>query len=186
MNETESYIANQIRLHVWSGLKTPADVQSMITDILEAQADEAMLRGLVDQEFERKAEAARSWPDVTDCDKLHTAFETLNERGVVALHNAGWDKSEAFHACLDAYRAAGAPEASFGICYYTWQDIERVIEGDGLYLGYSSTRPETEVGDADRAAELICKEIAAAGLGVEWDGDALSRIKVGMLWQRRG
>jgi len=85
MNDTETYIANQIRLIVWSGLSVPDEVQDIITDILEDDADEEMLRGLVAEEFRRKADAEKSWPEVTDCDKLDAAFQKLNEKGVIEL-----------------------------------------------------------------------------------------------------
>jgi hypothetical protein len=185
MNDIETYIANQIRLNVWSGLNVPDDVQDMITDILEVDADEEMLRGLVAEEFARKAEAEKSWPDLTDCDRLDTAFQQLNQKGVIAIHNAGWDKGEGFHNCLEAYGDAGSPKELFGICYYTSQDIESAIDGAGLFIGFSSTRPEDEATDAPRAAELICTEIRAAGLSVDWDGSASSRITVNMQWQLR-
>lgn len=185
MNDTEIYIADQIRLNVWSGLCTEATVQQLITDILEDGADEAMLRSLVPKEFARKLEAEKSWPDETDCDKLATAFDSLCNKGVIAMHNAGWDKSEAFHNCLEAYREAGSPQEFFGICYYTSQDIESAIDGPGIYLGYSSTRPEDEKTDAIRAATLICEELVATGLKVAWGGDASSRILVHAKWQLR-
>ena len=186
MNETETYIAAQIRLRVWSGYAVAEDVQDMITDILEGDADEQMLRARVDEEFQRKIEAEASWPSETDCDKLDTAFNALRENGVIAIHNAGWDKSEAFHNCLEEYRSQGSPEALFGICYYTSQDVDGAVDGHGMYLGYSSTRPETEDVDAERAASLICSELEKVGLKTEWGGSAKSRIKLEINWQNRG
>ena len=52
-------------------------------------ADEAMLHAAVAPEFDRKAAEEASWPNTTDCDRLDQAFEELNARGVIALHNAG-------------------------------------------------------------------------------------------------
>ncbi|EMI41947.1 DUF6891 domain-containing protein [Rhodopirellula sp. SWK7] len=185
MNDTETYIADQIRLNVWSGLADEATVQQLVSDILEDGANESMLRSLVPKEFASKLEAEKSWPDETDCDKLFSAFESLSANGVIAMHNAGWDKSEAFHNCLEAYREAGSPNELFGICYYTSQDIESAIDKPGIYLGYSSTRPEDEEADAIRAGKLICDEIRATGLKVDWGGDAASRILVHAKWQFR-
>ncbi len=186
MNETETYIAEQIRLRVWSGYDGPAEVQDMITDILEADADEDMLRARVAEEFQRKSEAESSWPAETDCDKLNAAFRALREKGVIAIHNAGWDKSEAFHNCLEEYQSQGQPENLFGICYYTSQDVDGAVDGHGMYLGYSSTRPEMEEVDAERAGALICSELQNAGLKTEWGGTATSRIKLEIRWQNRG
>ena len=185
MNETETCIAEQIHLKVWSGFFDPKQVQDLITDILEEDANEAMLRALVDKEFSEKHQAEKSWLKVTEYDKLRTVFRGLREKGVLATHNAGWDKSEAFHSSLNAYREAGEPKELYGICYYTAQDIDSAVKGDGLYLGFSSTRAEDEAVDAARAAALIYEELKAAGLAVEWDGKVSSRLKVDMKWQVR-
>ena len=186
MNDTETYISEQIRLRVWSGYDDAEDVQDMITDILEDDANEGMLRARVAEEFQRKSEAEASWPAETDCDKLDAAFNALREKGVIALHNAGWDKSEAFHNCLEEYRSQGKPETLFGICYYTSQDVDGAVDGHGMYLGYSSTRPEAEEVDAERAGALICSELEKVGLKTEWGGSAKSRIKLEINWQNRG
>ena len=185
LNETEEYIADQIRLNVWSGLSNIEDVQELVSELLEDDADETMLKELVIEEFKKKFEAERTWPENTDCNRLETAFTNLSEKGIVAMHNAGWDKSEAFHNCLDAYREAGSPKELFGICFYTSQDIESAINDSGLWIGFSSTRAEDEDTDALRAAKLIVEELQSAGLRVEWDGDASSRIKVLIKWQLR-
>jgi hypothetical protein len=157
----------------------------MISDILEDDVDEDMLRGLVLREFIRKAEAEKMWPEVTDCDRLAQVFQDLESKGVVAIHNAGWDKSEAFYACLEAYQDHANKPQMFGICFYTSQDIDSAVEGHGLYLGFSSTRPENEDIDAPRAGALIKAELERTGLKVEWNGDPKSRIMVNMLWQLR-
>lgn len=185
MNETEVYIADQIRLNVWSGLSSMEDVQGLVSELLEDDANESMLRELVTEEFKTKYEAERNWPEKTDYNRLETAFTDLSEKGIIAMHNAGWDKSEAFHNCLDAYREAGSPKDLFGICFYTSQDVESAINGLGLWIGFSSTRAEDEGSDAPRAAKLIVEELQSAGLSVEWDGVASSRIKVLMKWQLR-
>lgn len=185
MNDSEKYIADQIRLSIWSGHETPDRIQEIITEILEDDADEEMLRSLVQKGFDEKIQLEQQWPEITDCDKLENAFESLSEKGIVAIHNAGWDKGEGFHACLDAYREAGSPEGLFGICFYTSQDIESAIDGGGLYLGFGSTRADAEEADAPKAAELICKEVRAAGLSVDWNGTVATRINVDMKWQIR-
>src|SRR5437763_809008 len=87
VNDTTSYTLDAIKTWVWSGFYSPAEVQEMIEDILEDDADEALLRAAVEPEFEKKAAAEKSWPAITDCDRLDRAFEELDARGVVALQN---------------------------------------------------------------------------------------------------
>jgi hypothetical protein len=44
MPESNSYILDQIRTHVWSGFYSPDDVYQTIEDLLDEDADAAMLR----------------------------------------------------------------------------------------------------------------------------------------------
>jgi len=50
MSETDEYILNAIRNWVWSGFYEPKEVDSMIDDILEDDAEEDMFRAAVLQE----------------------------------------------------------------------------------------------------------------------------------------
>lgn len=185
MNENEQYIADVIRLAAWSGFQSRTEVEEGIYDIIEQSDDKDMLLSLVGETFEGKLAAEQAWDAITDVDKLDAAFNAIRDSGVLALHNAGWDKSEAFQACLEQYRSEGSPQELFGICYYTSQDVEGAIDNHYIFLGVSSTRPETEAEDALRAAKLICEEIGNQGLIVEWDGDVSRRIKVKMRWEKR-
>ena len=71
------------------GFDSPADVHRLIDDLLEGDADEALLRAAVGPEFARKAAAEATWPPTTDCDRLDAAFETLNAHGIIALPKRG-------------------------------------------------------------------------------------------------
>ena len=82
MNETNEYILNTIKNGVWSGFYTPEDVNRLIDDVLEEDADDAVLRAAVLPEFDKKASAERSWPDTTECDRLDDAFTELECRTV--------------------------------------------------------------------------------------------------------
>ena len=47
------------------------------------------VRTAIDEAFARKAEEMKSWPAVTDCERLRNAFDVLDQQGIVALENAG-------------------------------------------------------------------------------------------------
>lgn len=53
MSETDEYILNSIKNWVWSGFYSPDEVDAMIDDILEEDADVVMLRGAVGPEFDK-------------------------------------------------------------------------------------------------------------------------------------
>ena len=186
LTESEAYIAERIHLHVWSGLYDVRVVHDMITQLMEPDADEAMLRARVDQELRDKWAAEQSWPAVTDVERLQAVYAAVREQGVLVVPNAGWDGSEAFHTTLSVYKDLGAPPALFGMAYHTAQDVDRAVRGEGLYLGFASTRPEHEERDALRAGETLRDALVAAGFSVEWDGSVEQRMKVALQWQVRG
>jgi hypothetical protein len=183
MSETDKYILNAIKSWVWSGFYSPDEVDSMIDDIMENDADEAMLRAAVVPEFDRKAVAEASWPDITDCDRLNQAFEALNSRGVIALHNAGYTMSDGISDVAEVLHERGRNGIK-GYCFYHGQDLERAVAGGGLTIAFgdldNDQTKKTEVGRSVR--DLL----QAFGFAVEWNGDPETRLNIPTLdWKRR-
>lgn len=53
MNEVNQYILDTIKTHVWGGFDTRDEIQRVISDLLEEDADERMLREFVSIEFKK-------------------------------------------------------------------------------------------------------------------------------------
>lgn len=175
MDEVNQYILDAIKVHVWGGFNTPSEVQEMITDILEDDADEEMLRKSVSIEFEKKSEAEKSWPKITDFDRLERAFNALIDKGVLCLHNAGYTMSDGHE---DSNEALGNyPKGQFfGYCFYHGQDLERAVFGEGLMLAYDHV--EGDVPDKIKVANTLKKELENEGFTLEWDGTTDQRINI--------
>jgi hypothetical protein len=137
-------------------------------------------------EVAAKREAERTWPAVTDCDRLDRAFQALERHGIIALHRAGFTQSDGLDEVEEDYREAGGEASNYaGHCFYTEQDQEGALDGDGMYIGFGHLTGDdakgVEVGRLLRAA------LEREGLAVEWDGTIKSRLYVkGFRWQRRG
>jgi len=183
MNDTDQYILDSIRTWVWSGFYSPAEVDQNIDDILEPDADEAMLRAAVLPEFEKKAAAEASWPEQTDCDRLDDAFEELNAAGIIALHNAGYTMSDGHEDVGEELHRRGG-KGIRGYCFYHGQDLERAVQGEGLMLAFGDL-------DAEDAQKVVIgrevkQALERAGLSVNWIGDANTRLALPNLdWKRR-
>lgn len=184
MNEVNQYILDAIKVHVWGGFDTPDEVQEMISDILEDDADEDMLRKSVDIEFGKKSEAEKTWPKITDFDRLDRAFKALKDKGVLCLHNAGYTMSDGHDNSNEAL--GNFPKGQFfGYCFYHGQDTERAVFGDGLMLAYDHV--EGDVPDKIKVAEALKKELVNAGFTIEWDGTTDQRINIPNFdWKHRG
>lgn len=183
MNESTEYIMNAIRIWIWSGLYRPEEIQSMIGDLLEEDADEKLLRESVEPEFEKKLLAEKSWPAKTDCDRLDEAFEELNELGIVALHNAGMTQSDGLE---DVGQEIDGMESNKvqGYCFYHGQDLERAVSGDGLMIAFGDLHEDLnkriEIGN------LIKQTLERKGLSVDWAGNPDTRLNISKFdWKRR-
>jgi hypothetical protein len=166
MSQTDEYILNAIKTWVWSGFYNPDEVDSMIDDILEDDADETMLRAAVAPEFDRKIAEEESWPDTTDCDRLDQAFAELNSRGIIALRN------ERGRTGIKGY------------CFYHGQAMERAVAGGGLMVAFGDLDADklkkTEIG------HLVKEVLQESGLAVEWNGDPETKLNLSDFdWKRR-
>jgi hypothetical protein len=188
LSEVDQYIFEAIRSHIWSGFYTPADIQHIIDDLLEEGADEALLRSMVMPEFEMKGKAEEEWPEVTDCDRLDAAFESLEEQGILALHNAGYTMTDG-HEDAAAILAEQAEETGrqdfIGYCFYHGQDVERALTGGGLLIAFDHI--DGDVPEKAAIGAAVQAALESEGLACEWNGDAETRINLPAFdWQRRG
>jgi len=184
MNETDQYILDAIKVHVWSGFYDADDVHQMIDDILEDDADEAMLRAVVQPEFEKKVNAESTWPAETDCDRLDRVFDNLNNKGIIALQNAGYTMSDGLDDVGEVLHQRGRDNV-IGYCFYHGQDLERAVHGGGIMLAFG------DLDDDDtkklQIAEIVKATVEEHGFSVEWNGDPGTRINVPSIdWKRRG
>ena len=183
MNESEEYLADRIRVMVWSGFDDLSDVLEMLEDSDEDDADKQMLEEFAESEFQAKREAEAAWPPVTDCTRLDAAFDALNGMGVIALHYAGYTLSDGISDVSEVL-AESDREKVKGYCFYHEQDVERALNGHGLTLAYGDIA-ETAMGTR-AIGELVKAELERQGFVVEWDGDEETRINLpGIVWQRR-
>ena len=98
------------------------------------------VRAAIAEAFARKAADMKSWPAVTDCERLRNAFDLLDKQGIVTLENAGFTQHEGGSAVADlaVARDSLGGAGSRGYCFFTWQDTFSATEGEGLLLAYGS------------------------------------------------
>ena len=180
MSDTDEYILDAIRNHVWSGFYSPDDVHQLIDDLL---ADEAMLRRAVEKEFTRKVAAEGSWPPITDCDRLDQAFAALDARGLIALQNAGYTLSDGITEVSEALHQRGR-EGAQGYCFFHGQDLERAVDGEGVMLAFGSL--DDDPVHKRKVGELVKEAMESFGFAVEWNGDPETRLNLPAVdWKRR-
>lgn len=112
---------------------------------LDAETNTA-LREAIEQAFAEKTKEMESWPSLTDCDRLRTAFDALDKQGIVALENPGLTQTDSIRYAADvaAVRDELGGVEAHGYCFFTWNDMARAIDGAGLSLAYGTFKEEPE------------------------------------------
>jgi hypothetical protein len=183
MNDTNKYILDSIKTWVWSGFYDLEDVNEMIEDILEDDADEAMLRAAIAPEFQKKITAEALWPKETDCDRLDLAFELLNTNAIIALHNSGYTMSDGLDDVSEELDRRGRANVQ-GYCFYHGQDIERALMGGGLMIAFGDF--ENDKTARVKIGHLVRDSLEANGFVIDWESDSEARINISTLdWKRR-
>jgi hypothetical protein len=181
---------DSIRYRVWSGYYDADEVfDSIIDDVWfdSDDEDDKWLRTEIQREFQKKRKAERSWPAVTNCDRLDRVFESLRSQGVLTRHRCGLTIQDGLDVIDQLHAEAGGKRSGLaGYCFYHLQDMEAAMWGDvGLWVAFGSfppNRPRTVA-----IGQLVREEFERAGFMVEWDGTADSRLLLkGFRWQRRG
>lgn len=182
MKSTTEYILDAIRKWVWSGFYTPEQVDMMIDDILEEDADEQMLRAAVAPEFANKKEAEKLWEEFTDCDRLDSLVESLERSKILFLQNAGYTMSDGHQEAFEIL--SDIPGHGFiGYCFYHGQDVERVLDSDELYIAFDHI--DGDVPAKLKIGQVLKEELEKAGFAVNWDGSPNRRVEVQINWKRR-
>ena len=186
-----AHVARILRVRVRGGFDDPEVVLASIPDLVVEQlghADEALEARLAEgvrAELDALAAEMRTWPKTTTNDAIVIAFAKLGRVGIVALEDAGGSMGDAWDAVDEAAR--GRPKAR-GATFYHAQDLERGVDGAGLFLAFGCL-PH---GDPDEQARTLAigHEVAAAlrkeKVAIEWDETTRNRIHVlPFPWQRR-
>ena len=119
---TNPYVLECIRKWVWAGYHDEAAVRRMVRDILEADDDVSALHDAIAAEFLMKAQAEASWPQVTDCDRLDSAFIRLAHEGVCVAQCAGYELSDGYAEIAEALHHHGR-ETYQGYCFFHGGDV---------------------------------------------------------------
>ena len=166
----------------------PSEIVESAVEVLAGDCDPAVLRSAAERLVETALESHRiaqaTWPAVTDCDRLDSAFAALEKRGIVARQDFSCCGTCGAAEIIDEMDSVADTGATVrGYTFYHTQDTESAVEGRGLFLNYGATE------DDEAAALTIGREIVEVlrshELSVVWDGSWEKRIHVPLSWQRR-
>jgi hypothetical protein len=178
----------EIRTLVRGGFNRRDEIVAIFCEEMYApgELDQQEIEASVDSEFAALEKEKERWPAVTDCDKLDAVFRALNERGLIALQNAGYTQSDGYDDMRAAYQSHPDKRQITGYCFYHGQDLARAIDGGGLYLAFGPIDSRKEETEGPAVGSLIVEELKRAGLEVDWNGSFEQRIRIRNIdWKRR-
>ncbi len=179
-------IAHHIRILVRSGFFDQGEIEGIICDdeLHGAQADKACAD--IAASIAALKREQETWPAETDCDRLDAVFLALNQNGIIALQNAGYTQNEGYDDTLAVYDEVADKGQVHGYCFYHGQDLERAVDGMGLYLSFGPIDPEHEATQGPGIGRTIVEELHRHGFSTQWDGTFEQRILVSPLdWKKR-
>lgn len=177
----------KIHVYVLSGFYDENEILEIIDECVfePGTLDRRWIKNEVQMAFHKMRAEESTWPRTTDCDRLNQVFAELEEKGIIALQDAGNTQSDGISDVTQIYHEAGGKESDVvGYCFYTFQDIEKVIETGDLCLTYGDISGDKPNGVT--IGRQILHSLEATGFDVEWDGNVTSRLLVRHVhWQRR-
>lgn len=176
-HEIKDYERGEVRVRLRSGEKTNEEILRR----MRMEYPEAELAYWYELERMRVDEA--TWKPVTDGDRLDAAFAALNKKKIVALHSATETQSGGWERVTPYFEA----DASYlGAVFYTEQGVERALDHGVLAFYWGARREDASPDVLQGVAKIIVAELKAAGLEVDWSGEADGAIVVDPIhWSRR-
>jgi hypothetical protein len=153
-----------------------------------------LLRDAIERAFAEKAKEMESWPPQTDCDRLRAAFDALDKQGIVALESPGLTQDDGipYAASLAVVRDELGGNETHGYCFFTWNDMARAIDGEGLSLAYGTFKEEPNQSSpsaltlGQKVGAVVLETCREAGLGAEWTESLVDYVELpNFRWQRR-
>lgn len=184
----EAEVSEEISVLVRSGFYDKERLAEIFCEEMYApgELDPKEVAASIDSAFDSWNFEKQSWPEVTDCDRLDSAFAAMRKRGIIAMQNAGYTQSDGYDDFREAYEGHPNKQTVIGYCFYHGQDLERAVRGEGLFFAFGPVDPKDEESKGPEIGRLVREELERAGLRVEWDGTFASRLSVpGIVWRRR-
>ena len=151
-------------------------------DILEIIEDEFIEENISDDEISRlflenKEKIAEIHEDSEDFINLRNAFLDLTKENIISIHNAGYDIEEGIQDSFELFTHLRNNKYSpIGFCFYTFEDIENVIEDNTLSIAFGDFEYDEEKGL--EIAQKVAETLKINGFDINWNGSIDELIEI--------
>lgn len=132
----------------------------------------------IDKRFSSHLKDSVKWKNPTDFERLVNVFDQLNKEKIISLHKAGNTRQDSEGDCIEIIEELQAIGIKVkGYCYYHSQDLQRVLENNGiLFIGYDSNERDDKI--AFEIANRIIELLKQNRFRTAWNGSIETRIEV--------
>ena len=107
-------------------------------------------------------------PSNSNFSKLEEAFTELSKKGIIAIHNCGYDIEEGVNDAFELLiHLRNNNMDSEGFCFYTFEDIEEAISGDKLKITFGDF--DNDKSKALEIGNTIKDILESSGFNIIWN-----------------
>jgi hypothetical protein len=162
----------EIQLLIKIGFYSDDEILEIIGDeFIEEDISDDLISKLL---LENKENLEDLEGDSDDFLNLKKAFCDLTKENVISIHNAGYDIEEGIQDSFELFvHLRNNKYNPIGFCFYTFEDIENVIENNALNIAFGDFEYDEEKGL--EIAKKIVETLKDYGFEINW-GQSVDEI----------
>lgn len=173
----------EIQLLIKIGFYSDDEILEIIGDeFIEEDISDDLISKLL---LENKENLEDLEGDSDDFLNLKNAFCDLTKENVISIHNAGYDIEEGIQDSFELFvHLRNNKYNPIGFCFYTFEDIENVIEDNSLNIAFGDFEYDEEKGL--EIAKKIVKTLKGYGFEINWGQSVDEIIEIeNFNWKKR-
>ena len=165
----------EIQLLIKSGFYADDEILEIIDDeFIEENISEDLFLKLF---LENKEKIGEIEEDSEDFINLKNAFNDLTNENIISIHNAGYDIEEGVQDSFELFtHLRNNKYDPVGFCFYTFEDIENVIEDNALSIAFGDFEYDEEKGL--EIAQKVAETLKSNGFDINWNDSIDELIEI--------
>ena len=172
----------EIQLLINSGFYSDDEILEIIDDEF---IEENISSDLISELFlENKENIGDIEGDSDDFINLRDAFLDLTKENIISIHNAGYDIEEGIQDAFELFiHLRNNKYSPIGFCFYSFEDIENVIEENTLSIAFGDFEYDEKKGL--EIAKKVAEVLKSHGFEIDWNKSVDERIEIkDFIWKK--
>ncbi len=172
----------EIQLLIKSGFYDEDEMLEIIDDeFIEEDISQDLISKIL---LENKETIGKINEDSEDFTNLKNAFLDLSKENIISIHNAGYDIEEGIQDSFELFiHLRNNKFSPIGFCFYTFEDIENVLEENDLAIAFGDFEYDEKKGL--EIAKKIVAVLKDYDFEIVWNESVDERIMIkGFDWKK--